>query len=100
MAHTEGIANGLMLWILAAVLPAMASFIDRIFRVAAAMVVAAWTIVIASALDPLFPGARGLAFTPQSNLANDVAFFLFYIGIAIACAVVVIIAIKAFRAPD
>jgi hypothetical protein len=64
------------------------------------MVIVAWTIVIASALDPLFPEARGLAFTPVSSLANDVAFFLFYIGIVIAVAVVVIVAIKAFRVAD
>ena len=100
MAHMEGIANGLLLWILAAVLPAMASFIKRIYRVAVAMVVAAWTIVIASSLDPLFPEARGLSFTADTNLANDVAFFLFYIGIVAACAVVVVIAVKAFRSPD
>ena len=64
------------------------------------MVVVAWTIVIASCLDPLFPDARGLAFSPDSNLANDVAFFLFYIGIVIACAVVLMVAVRAFRAPE
>jgi len=100
MAHTEGIANGLLLWILAAILPAMCSFIEKIYRLAIGMVVVAWTIVIASCLDPLFPDARGLAFTPDSNLANDVAFFLFYIGIVIACAVVVMVAVRAFRATE
>ena len=99
MAHTEGIANGLMLWILAAVLPAMATFVEKIFRLAVGMVVVAWTIVVASCLDPLFPDARGLAFTPESNLANDVAFFLFYIGIVIAVAVVITVAAKSLRAP-
>jgi len=100
MAHTEGIANGLLLWILAAILQAMCSFVEKIYRLAVGMVVVAWTIVIASCLDPLFPDARGLAFTPDSNLANDVAFFLFYIGIVIACAVVVMVAVRAFRAPE
>ena len=100
MAHMEGITNGLMLWILAAVLPAMASFVNRLYRLAVAMVVVAWTIVIASAIDPIFPNARGLSFTPESNMANDVAFFLFYIGIAAVCAVVVFVAVKAFRASD
>ena len=97
MAHTEGIANGLMLWILAAVLPALQSFVEKIYRVAIGMVVVAWTIVVASALDPLFPDARGLAFTPESNFANDVAFFLFYVGIVIACVVVTTVAVKAFK---
>jgi len=97
MAHMEGIANGLMLWILAAALPALQSFVEKIYRVAVAMVVVAWTIVVASLIDPLFPGARGLAFTPESNFANDVAFFLFYAGIGLAFVVVTTVAVKAFR---
>lgn len=100
MAHTEGIANGFMLWIMAAVLPAMSSLIERVYRLAWGMVVVAWTIVLASCLDPLLPNARGLAFTAESSLASDIAFFLFYIGIAIVCAVVVIIALKAFKIPE
>lgn len=100
MAHTEGIANGMLLWILAALLPAMASFVTRLYRLAVAMVVVAWTIVVASAIDPFFPNARGLSFTPTTNFANDVAFFLFYIGIVTAVVVVIVVAVKAFRAPD
>jgi hypothetical protein len=100
MAHTEGIANGFMLWILAAALPALHSFVQRIYPLAVGMVIVAWTIVVASALDPLFPDARGLAITSGSNLANDVAFFLFFIGIVIAVAVVINVAVKSFRAPD
>lgn len=100
MAHTEGIANGMMLWLLAALLPSLASVVKRLHRLAVAMVVVAWTIVIASAIDPFFPEARGLVFNPNSNLANDVAFFLFYIGIVTVCAVVAYVAIKAFRVSD
>ena len=99
MAHTEGIANGLMLWILAAALPALQAFIKQIYRLAVGMVIVAWTIVLASAIDPLFPDAMGLAFTPVSNLANDVAFFLFFVGIIIAVAVVIAVAVKSFRVP-
>jgi hypothetical protein len=97
MAHMEGIANGMMLWILAAALPALQSFMERIYRVAVAMVLVAWTIVIASLLDPLFPSARGLVLTPDSTLANAVAFFLFYVGIGLAFVVVITVAVKAFK---
>lgn len=100
MAHTEGIANGFMLWILAAALPALHSFIERVYRLAVGMVIVAWTIVLASTIDPLFPDARGLAFTPGSNMANDAAFFLFFIGIVVAVAVVTNVAVKSFRVPD
>jgi hypothetical protein len=97
MAHREGIANGLMLWILAAILPTVATFFEQVYRLAVAMVVVAWTIVIASCPDPLFPDARGLAFRPESNLANDLAFFLFYGGIVIAFVVVISVAVKCLR---
>jgi len=100
MAHLEGIANGTLLWVLAAVLPALQSIIARVYRVAVCMITVAWTIVIASVLDPLFPGARGLAFTPESGLANDIAFFLFFIGIVIVCGVVTTVAVKAFSSSD
>jgi magnesium-transporting ATPase (P-type) len=100
MAHMEGITNGLMLWIVAAALPVLAEFVKRIYWVAVTMVVVAWTIVLASAIDPFFPQARGLSFTPQSNFASDVAFFLFYIGIVAVCVVVVIVAFKALRSSD
>lgn len=100
MAHTEGIANGLMLWILAAALPTIATFVEKIYRVAVAMILVAWTIVAASCLDPLFSDARGLAFTAESNFVNDLAFFLFYIGIALAFVVVIIVAVKALRATE
>ena len=65
-------------------------------RVTWAMIVAAWTIVLASAIDPLFPDARGLAF--GGNAANTVAFFLFYIGIVAVTWAVGVIAIKALTA--
>jgi len=94
MAHMEGITNGLMLWILAAILPTLSAVFQKIYRVAAAMVIVAWTIVVASVLDPILPMARGLSFTPETNLGNDVAFFLFYIGIVLAFVVVIAVAVK------
>ena len=99
MAHMEGIINGLLLWIFAAVLPSLAPLFTRVYRVAVGMVVAAWTIVLASIIDPFYPDARGLVFSFGENLPNDVAFFLFYIGIVIVSVVIVTIAIRAFRLP-
>ena len=63
------------------------------------MVIVAWTIVIASALDPIFPEARGLSFGSDSSLPNAVAFFLFYVGIVTAFVVVAMVAVKSFQAP-
>lgn len=98
MAHTEGIMNGFALWILAAILPALHNYIRKLYPLCVGMVIVAWTIVVASCLDPILPTSRGLAYTPTSSLTNDLAFFLFYIGIAIAFWVVITIAVKAFNA--
>jgi len=97
MAHMEGIANGMVLWLLAAILPALQHSIKNIYRLAMGMVFVAWPIVIASQLDPLFENARGLAFTPESNWISDIAFFLFYFGIVVAFVVVIAIAVKTLR---
>lgn len=96
MAHMEGISNGALLWILAVALPSLKGFIEKPRRIAIAMIIVAWTIVIASALDPLFPNARGLELTSTSSLANNIAFFLFYIGIVTATGVLIVIAKEAF----
>ena len=100
MAHMEGITNGLMLWILAAIFPIVKNYINNTYPLAIGSILVAWTIIIASCLDPIFPQARGLAFTDTSNLINDLAFFLFYIGIGIAFWVVTIIAIKSLKKTD
>jgi hypothetical protein len=99
MAHMEGITNGLLLWILAAIVPVIHTRVIPIYRLAAAMVIVAWTIVIASILDPIFPDARGLIFNADSSIANGFAFFLFYVGIVISCVVVITVALKFLRAP-
>lgn len=100
MAHMEGITNGLLLWIVAAVLPSIASFAGKTYRLAQWLALASWTIVVASLFDPLFVQAKGLAFTYGENLPNDIAFFLFYIGIVIAVAVVSFIAVKSFTGSE
>jgi hypothetical protein len=99
MTHLEGVINGLLLWLLAAVLPAMDLTIRQARRIAQALIVTAWTFPIASLFDALFPGSRGLKFGgPVTNL---IPFFLFYIGIiALVWAVVSIVAAHWRSQPD
>jgi hypothetical protein len=92
MAHMEGITNGFGLWLLAAVLPLLNLSVKISRRIALGMIVTAWTFIIASTIDPLFPNARGLELTSESTLFNDVAFLLFVIGIVIVIAIMVKIA--------
>ena len=92
MAHMEGITNGFGLWLLAAVLPLLNLSARTCKRIAVGMIITAWTIVIASTVDPLFPDARGLALTGDTNLMNDVAFLLFVIGIGIVIAIMIKVA--------
>jgi hypothetical protein len=95
MAHMEGITNGVVLWVLALVLPLLPGTDRFRTRITWGMIVAAWTIVIASALDPIFPEARGLKF--GGNAANQSAFFLFFIGIVTVTGIVTAIAISCLR---
>ena len=88
MAHMEGITNGFGLWLLAAILPVLQLSDRLLYGVSRGFIIMAWTIVVASTIDPLFPEARGLVFDADSNLANGIAFFLFYIGIAAAIIIV------------
>ena len=96
----EGITNGFGLWLLAAVLPLL-NLSPRSSRlIAIGMIITAWTIVIASTFDPLFPEARGLALDPDSNLMNDIAFLLFVIGIVIVIAIMIKIAKRCLFTPQ
>lgn len=95
MAHMEGIANGLLLWLTAAVLPLMPFQARGKKRLGYAMMVITWTIVIASALDPIFPDSRGLEF--GGPVTNQLAFFLFYIGVGGAMIVPAMIAWHCLR---
>ncbi len=92
MAHMEGITNGFGLWLLAAVLPLLNLSVKTSRRIAVGMIITAWTFVVASTIDPLFPNARGLELTSESTFLNDVAFLLFVIGIGIVIAIMVKIA--------
>ena len=95
MAHMEGIANGLLLWLTAAVLPLIPFGSKGKKRLAYAMLVITWTIVLASSLDPLFPNSRGLEF--GGPLTNHLAFFLFYVGVLGAMIVPAVIAWRCLR---
>lgn len=95
MAHMEGITNGVVLWLMALILPLLPGSDVFRTRLTWGTILASWTIVIASALDPIFPEARGLKF--GGNAANQAAFFLFYVGIVTVTVVVTNIAIKCLR---
>ena len=92
MAHMEGITNGFGLWIVALVLPLIPLSEMLRSRITWGMILVAWTIVLAAAIDPLFPDARGLAF--GKNLPNTIAFLLFYLGILTVIWVVAVIAVR------
>jgi hypothetical protein len=92
MAHMEGITNGFGLWLMAAVLPHLRLSARACRRIAIGMIITAWTIVVASTFDPLFPDSRGLALTSETNLTNNIAFLLFFVGIAIVVAIMLKIA--------
>jgi hypothetical protein len=100
MAHMEGITNGFGLWLMAAVLPLLNFSAKTSRRLAIGMIITAWTIVIASTIDPLFPNARGLELTSESNVMNDIAFLLFVIGIGIVIAIMIKVAHQCLLKPE
>ena len=100
MAHMEGITNGFGLWLLAAVLPLLNFSANASRRLAIGMIITAWTIVIASTIDPLFPSARGLELTGESNMMNDIAFLLFVVGIGIVIVIMARVASHCLLSSD
>lgn len=97
MSHLEGVMNGLMLWLIAAVLPTFALPFLSARRVARALVLTAWAFPIASLFDAFFKNSRGLRFAePISNL---IPFFLFYFGILALIWAVIEILIQVRRQP-
>lgn len=97
MAHMEAIVNGALLWITAAALHLLPFSDTGRKRFGSCMILIAWTIVIASCLDPLFPESRGLDFA--GPFTNYVAFFLFYIGVPLVMIVMAVVAWKALISP-
>lgn len=79
MSHLEGVLNGFLLWILAAVLPALALPQKSARRVVMLLIITAWLFPIASLFDAFFENSRGLRFAePVTNL---IPFFMFYVGV-------------------
>ncbi len=88
----EGVINGLVLWLVALVLPLVPISDVLRGRLTWGAILAAWTIVVASAFDPLFPEARGLSM--GGGVLNSIAFLLFYVGIVAVVWMVATIAVK------
>ncbi|MEM7287430.1 MAG: hypothetical protein AAF480_13855 [Actinomycetota bacterium] len=98
MAHMEGVVNGFALWITALIVPILPFGAVGVKRSSQTMMVVAWTIVIASTLDPLFDDSRGLRM--GLNVTNTLAFLLFYVGVLAVCVLVVVIAYKSLWAKN
>lgn len=92
MAHLEGVINGLILWIAALLMPLLPFTIRALRRIAWGLIVVGWTFTIASAFDALFPDSRGLAY--GGPLSNQLAFFMFYVGVLIVMAIMASIAYR------
>ena len=95
MAHLEGIINGALLWLAAAVLPLIPISLKGQTRVGYSMIIIGWTFVIASLLDPLYANSRGLEF--GGAMTNTIAFLLFYVGVVLVMVIMAVIAYKALR---
>jgi hypothetical protein len=98
MSHLEGVMNGFMLWLVAAVLPTLDLPGKSARRVTLCLIATAWTFPIASLFDAFFENSRGLRFAePVTNL---IPFFLFYAGIlALVWAVVEVIVMVGKQKP-
>lgn len=92
MAHLEGVINGFSMWILALLLPVLPFSIVALRRIALGFITVGWTFTIASLIDALYPNSRGLAF--GGPLSNNIAFFMFYVGVLIVMSIMAIIAYK------
>jgi hypothetical protein len=97
MAHLEGVINGLILWISALLLPLLPFSLAALRRMAWGLIVVGWTFTVASAFDALFPDSRGLAF--GGPLSNNIAFFMFYVGVLIVMAIMAGIAWRTLIKP-
>ena len=95
MSHLEGVLNGLFLWLFAAILPAIPVSTTYARRIATAFIAMAWLLPFASVLDALFPNSRGLSF--HAPFTNNLAFFMFYVGIVWSMWAVGVIAVSCLR---
>lgn len=100
MAHLEGILNGVILWIMALLLPLLPFAARGARRIAIGMIIVGWTFTVASLFDAIFPQSRGLDY--GGPLTNKAAFFMFYVGVLIVMGVMATIAWRTLvaKAPD
>ena len=68
--------------------------IKTVKRMAIAIIATGWMFTIASSLDALFPDSRGLAF--GGPMTNQIAFFLFYIGIVMVMWILFVIGYRSY----
>ncbi len=95
MAHLEGVQNGLVLWIVAMVMPIVPIGSIGARRLAWAFIITAWANAIASTMDPLFPESRGLTF--GGTFTNSFAYLLFVLGIVAVMTATAVIAWRCLR---
>ncbi|WP_415242205.1 hypothetical protein [Zhongshania sp.] len=98
MTHLEGVLGGVIHWIFALLLPLLPFTIKTIRRMSVAMISVGWMFTIASSMDALFTDSRGLAY--GGPLTNNIAFFLFYVGILMIMYILLVIAYRSLRAFD
>lgn len=98
MTHLEGVLGGAIHWIFALLLPLLPFTIKTIRRMSVAMISVGWMFTIASSMDALFTDSRGLAY--GGPLTNNIAFFLFYVGILMIMYILLVIAYRSLRASD
>ena len=97
MAHMEGILNGMLVILIASVIPVLEMPAKSQKLVGWAVIVAAWGNMIASVLGPLF-GVRGLYF--GGGAANAVVNLLFSVAVIAVVYAMWAIAKAAFRGRD
>lgn len=90
MTHLEGVINGLIQWIFALMLPLLPFGLKSLRRISLGFIAIGWLFTVASLFDAIFPESRGLAF--GGELTNTIAFLMFYFGILVLLAILVIIA--------
>ena len=93
--HLEGVQNGLVLWIVALVIPIVPIGSIGARRLAWAFIITAWANAIASMMDPLFPESRGLNF--GGSFTNSFAYILFVVGIVAVMTATAVIAWRCLR---
>lgn len=95
MAHMEALINGAVVFLVAALLPALPFAWKGLKRIAYAVVIVAWVNVIASTIKIFFKDSQGLEAT--SLLSNNIVFALFYVGVVVFLVLMATIAWKCLR---